>query len=114
MPHLHCSTDLDGPTAPGARDTLVRDAGTCNLDVATESRAIELQPCALVQREAQRRGVAPEQVVDEMMRADLAQPKPVDLDLLLRQAAELRAKLPPMDGVALARDSRADLEERGS
>jgi len=84
--------------------------------VATESRAIELRPdaYALVQREAERRGVAPEQVVDEMVRADLAKPDVVDLDLVLRRAAALRAKLPPMDGVALARASRADLEVRGA
>jgi len=81
--------------------------------VATESRAIELRPdaYALVRREAERRGVAPEQVVDEMVRADLAKPDVADLDLL-RRAAALRAKLPPMDGVALARDSRAGLEVR--
>jgi len=37
-------------------------SGTYNLDVVTESRAVELQPetYALVQRETQRRGVAPE------------------------------------------------------
>ena len=87
-----------------------------NPGVATEPRAIELQPdaYALVQREAERRGVAPEQVVDEMVRADLARPAKIDLDLVLRRAAALRAKLPPMDGVALARASRADLEARGA
>jgi len=46
-----------------------------------------------------------------MVRADLAKPDVADLDLL-RRAAALRAKLPPMDGVALARDSRAGLEVR--
>jgi hypothetical protein len=84
--------------------------------VATESRAIELRPgaYALVKREADRRGVAPEQVVDEMVRADLTKPDVVDLDLVLHRAVALRAKLPPMDGVALARESRADLEVRGA
>jgi hypothetical protein len=84
--------------------------------MATECRAIELRPdaYALVKREAERRGVAPEQVVDEMVRTDLGKPDVVDLDVVLRRAAALRAKLPPMDGVVLARESRADLEVRGA
>ena len=44
----------------------------------------------------------------------LTKPDVVDLVLVLRRAAALRAKLPPMDGVALARESRADLEVRGA
>lgn len=84
--------------------------------MAARSPVIELRPdaYALVRHEAERRGIPLEQVVDEIVRADLGQPAKVDLDSVLRRAAELRSRLPATDGVALARASRADLEARGT
>ena len=68
----------------------------------------------LVSREAQRRGMSPDQVVEEMIRIDLAAADGGDLDAALRRAADLRSTLPRLDGVALAREARADLEARGA
>lgn len=83
--------------------------------MAVRSHTIELAPDAfdLVSREAQRRGVSPDQVVEEIIRTDLAVTKG-DLLSALRGAADLRATLPRLDGLALAREARADLEARGA
>lgn len=84
--------------------------------MASRAHTIELQADAydLVSREAQRRGVSPDQIVEEIIRTDLAVLHGSDLDATLRRAAELRSTLPPMDGVAFARAARADLEARGA
>jgi hypothetical protein len=82
--------------------------------MASRAHTIELQADAfdLVNREAQRRGVSPDQVVEEIVRRGLAVVHGGDLDAALRRAAELRSTLPSRDGVALAREARADLEAR--
>jgi hypothetical protein len=82
--------------------------------MASRVHTIELPPDAfdLVSREAQRRGVSPDQVVEEIIRSDLAVSHAGDLDAALRRAADLRSALPRLDGVALAREARADLEAR--
>jgi hypothetical protein len=68
----------------------------------------------LVCGEAQRRGVSPDQVVTDIVRSDLAAIGGGDLEAALRRAADVRSTLPRLDGVALAREARADLEARGA
>ncbi len=77
---------------------------------------IELQPDAfdLVSREAERRGVSADQLVEEIIRTDLAAIHGGDLDTALHRAATLRSTLPRLDGVVLAREARADLQARGA
>lgn len=84
--------------------------------MATRPYTVELHPDAfdLVAREAQRRGVSPDQIVEEIVRTDLGRGGGDDLDALLDRATRLWATLPPVDAVALARDSRAELEARGA
>jgi len=84
--------------------------------MATSPRTIELQPDAyeLVVREAKRRGLQPDELVDELVRMDLGQPGQGDLDAALDALAEFRADLPPSDAVALVREGRAELEARGA
>lgn len=84
--------------------------------MATSAHTVRLQPDAyeLVMREAERRGLEPDELVDEIVRTDLRELKTADLEAALRRAAALRAELPPIDGVALAREARAELEERGA
>lgn len=83
--------------------------------MATSARTIELQPDAhaLVVREAERRGVEPEAVVDDLVRADLGY-RNGDLAAALDALAEFRAELPPIDAVALVRGGRDELEARGA
>lgn len=64
--------------------------------------------------EAQRRGLDPDALADELLRTNLAMSGRRDLDATLASLAELRARLPEIDGVVLARDARAQLEQRGS
>jgi len=82
--------------------------------MAARPHTIELQPEAfdLVKREAERRGLSPDQLVEEIIRTDLAAIHRGDLEAALRRAADLRATLPRLDGVALAREARAELEAR--
>jgi hypothetical protein len=84
--------------------------------MAARPHTIELQPDAfdLVTREAARRGVSPDQVVEEIIRTDLAMTRRGDLDAALRRAADLRLTLPRLDGVALAREARDELEARSA
>ena len=84
--------------------------------MATSAHTVKLQPDAyeLVVREAERRGVEPDDLVDEIVRADLGRLNEGDLEETLRRATALRSKLPPIDGVALAREARAELEQRGA
>jgi hypothetical protein len=67
----------------------------------------------LLLQEATRRGIAPDALADELLRTDLG-PTAGDLDGALSNLAELRAQLPDIDGVTLARDARAELEHRGA
>jgi hypothetical protein len=84
--------------------------------MASRPHTIELKPDAfeLVSREAERRGVSPDQVVEEIIRTDLAVVHGGDLDGALRRAATLRSTLPRVNGVVLAREARADLQARGA
>lgn len=81
--------------------------------MATSPRTIELQPDAydLVMREAERRGVEPDALVDELVRTDLGRENG-DLHAALDALAEFRAGLPPIDAVTLVREGRDELEER--
>ncbi len=84
--------------------------------MALRSHTIELAPDAfdLVSREAERRGVSPDQLVEQIIRTDLAVTDGGALDAALRRMADLRSTLPRLDGVVLAREARADLEARGA
>ncbi len=84
--------------------------------MTSRPHTIELKPDAfeLVSREAERRGVSTDQVVEEIIRTDLAVVPGGDLDAALRRAATLRSTLPRLDGVVLAREARADLQARGA
>ena len=79
------------------------------------TRAIHLQQASydLLQREASRRGVQPDALADELVRTDLAGERG-DLQSALAGLAQLRRRLPRIDGVALAHDARAELERRGA
>jgi hypothetical protein len=100
-------TSAQSPGAAGDR-TLVA--------MATSPRTIELQPDAydLVVREAERRGVEPDALVDELVRTDLGQGANGDLNTALDALAEFRAGLPPIDAVAVVREGRDELEARGA
>ena len=84
--------------------------------MAPRPHTIELQPDAfdLVSREAERRGISADQVVEEIVRTDLTVTRRGDLDAALRRAADLRSTLPRVDGVALAREARDELEARSA
>lgn len=84
--------------------------------MATSEHIVRLQSDAyeLVVREAARRGVEPDELVDEIVRTDLSQLDDTDLETTLSRAAELRSTLPPIDGLALAREARNELEQRGA
>jgi hypothetical protein len=85
--------------------------------VATGQRTIHLPEgsCTLLAAEAQRRGIDPDALADELVRADLGTPgEQDDLEVVLGALAELRSELREIDGIALARDARDALERRGS
>jgi hypothetical protein len=81
--------------------------------MATRTIHLPESSYALLTAEAQRRGLNPDALADELVRADLAAPGEQDLEATLKSLAELRAKLPEIDGIVLARDARAQLERRG-
>jgi hypothetical protein len=78
------------------------------------TRAIHLPESsyALLSAEARRRGLDPDALADELVRADLAAYGEQDLEATLKSLAELRAKSPEIDGIMLARDARTQLERR--
>jgi hypothetical protein len=82
--------------------------------MATRARTIRLTRASydLLVQEARRRGTEPEALAEELLRADLSGGVPADLDTALAGLAELRSGLPEIDGVALAREARRELEER--
>jgi hypothetical protein len=82
--------------------------------MATHARTIRLGEASyeLLLREAKRRGVAPDALADELVQVDLGGAEG-DLEPALTGLAELRAGLPEIDGVSLARESCAGLEHRG-
>ncbi len=67
----------------------------------------------LLQQEASRRGIEPDALADELLRTDLGA-SAGDLQSALAGLAELRTRLPNIDGVALAREARTELERRGA
>ncbi len=85
------------------------------LTVATRPRTVRLGETSyeLLRREARRRGVEPDTLAAELVRDDLSQPRG-DIGAALAGLAAFRAKLPNIDGLALAREARADLEKRGA
>jgi hypothetical protein len=62
---------------------------------------------------AERRGVEPDALVDELVRIDLGQGNG-DLVAALDALAEFRAGLPPMDAAALVRAGRDQPEARSA
>jgi hypothetical protein len=82
--------------------------------MATRTIHLPESSYALLTAEAQRRGLDPDALADELLRTDLATSSGQDLDTTLQSLAELRARLPEIDGVVLARDARVQLEQRGS
>jgi hypothetical protein len=64
--------------------------------------------------EAGRRGVAPDQLVDELLATELA-PTDFDWDAALAELAEIRGRMRggPDDAVAIVREGREELERRG-
>lgn len=91
-----------------------RPATTYTSPVVTRARTVRLTPASydLLEQEARRRGTDPDALADELLRSDLAAPAPGDLETALAGLAKLRAGLPEIDGVALAREARRELEER--
>ncbi len=83
--------------------------------MATRERTIRLPQASydLLLQEANRRGVEPDALADELVRTDLGA-STGDLQSALVGLAELRAKLSDIDGVTLARDARTELEHRGA
>jgi len=67
----------------------------------------------LLVREARRRGVEPDALADEIVRTNLSAASG-DLASALSALAQFRATLPEIDGLALARESRDELHERGA
>jgi hypothetical protein len=67
----------------------------------------------LLQQEASRRGVEPDALADELLRSDLGA-STGDMQRTLAGLAELRTRLPDIDGIALAREARSELEHRGA
>ncbi len=65
----------------------------------------------LLVRESRRRGVEPDALADELLRTDLAVAGD-DLEVALAGLAQLRERLPEVDGLALAREARSELEQR--
>jgi hypothetical protein len=81
--------------------------------MATRTIHLPESSYALLTAEAQRRGLDPDALADELVRSDLAAPSEQDLEATLKSLAELRAEMPEIDGIVLARDARAQLERRG-
>jgi hypothetical protein len=80
--------------------------------MATRTIHLPESSYALLSAEAQRRGVDPDALADELVRADLAAHGEQDLETTLKSLAEFRARLPEIDGIVLARDARTQLEHR--
>jgi hypothetical protein len=80
--------------------------------MATRTIHLPESSYALLSAEAQRRGLDPDALADELVRAEHAAHAERDLEATLRSLAELRATLPEIDGIVLARDARTQLERR--
>lgn len=79
------------------------------------NRTIELaeEPFELLVRESERRGVAPGALASQLLQANLAGATE-DLDRALGGLAALREHLPSIDGLALARAARSELDQRAA
>lgn len=84
--------------------------------MATRTRTVHVSPEAYdrLVHEAGRRGVAPDALADELVKADLA-PAEFDLERTLADLAEVRSRLRTggMDAVEVVRAGRDELEQRG-
>jgi hypothetical protein len=83
--------------------------------MATRDRVIHVTPDAYdrLEREAGRRGVQPDELADELLAAELA-PAHSDLDSVLADLADIRGRAHgSTDAVALVREGREELEQRG-
>lgn len=84
--------------------------------MATRDRVVHITPDAYdrLEREAGRRGVQPDELADELLAADLA-PVDFDWDAALAELADIRGRIRggPVDAVALVREGREELEQRG-
>lgn len=84
--------------------------------MATRDRVIHVTPDAYdrLSREAGRRGLAPDELADELLAAELA-PADFDWDAALAELAEIRGRMRggPDDAVAIVREGREELERRG-
>lgn len=82
--------------------------------MATQDRTVRLTPTSydLLEQEARRRGTELDVLAEELLRADLEGDAGEDLEAVLGRADELRSRLPEIDGVALAREARRELDER--
>jgi hypothetical protein len=67
--------------------------------MATRTIHLPESSYALLSAEAQRRGLDPDALADELVRADLAAGSEQDLEAALTDLAEFRARLPEIDGV---------------
>jgi hypothetical protein len=81
--------------------------------MATRTIHLPESSYALLSAEAQRRGLDPDELADELVRVDLSAYGEQDLEATLKSLAEFRAKLPEIDGIVLARNARVQLERRG-
>lgn len=83
--------------------------------MATRDRVIHVTPDAYdrLEREAGRRGVQPDALADELLAAELA-PASSDLESILADLSEIRGRVRgPVDAVAVVREGREELEQRG-
>lgn len=81
--------------------------------MATRTVHLPESSYALLADAARQRGVDPDALADELVRADLACAAG-EMESALADLAAFREGLPQIDGIALARESRAELERRGS
>jgi hypothetical protein len=84
--------------------------------MATRDRIIHVTPDAYdrLEREAGRRGVQPDELADELLAVELASAD-FDWNAALAELAEIRGRMRggPDDAVALVREGREELEQRG-
>lgn len=82
--------------------------------MATRARTVRLTPASydLLEQEARRRGKEPDALAEELLRADLHRGDAESLDGVLVGLAGLRTRLPEIDGFALAREARRELEDQ--
>lgn len=84
--------------------------------MATRDRVIHITPDAYdrLEREAGRRGVQPDQLANELLATEFASAD-FDWDAALGELAELRGRMRggADDALALVREGREELEQRG-